>query len=220
METKKLLGYIGGGCFALRALLLIGTLVSNFNILSLLFFAAMVLLALSLFLNKPVLAIAGGAVGAVYEVALILRTIGNSPAGIDTLRYSPVSFIFLFLCLVAFVLLLIAGASKGTSKIMGIIACAIFAIQALVTLPHLSGGASFLTLLVWLLLAAGSILLGLAFDAPAAPRAVPAAGPAARPAAAANTSDKINRLTQLKALLDAGVLSQEEFEAKKKDILS
>jgi len=45
----------------------------------------------------------------------------------------------------------------------------------------------------------------------------PAAAPA--PAAAASAVDPITALTQLKALLDSGVLTQEEFDAQKQRVL-
>ena len=43
--------------------------------------------------------------------------------------------------------------------------------------------------------------------------------PAAAPAAAASAVDPITALTQLKALLDSGVLTQEEFDAQKQRVL-
>jgi hypothetical protein len=57
--------------------------------------------------------------------------------------------------------------------------------------------------------------------APAAPApAVPApAAPAPAAAAAGGTDDITAQLTQLKALVDQGILTQEEFDAKKKQLL-
>jgi Short C-terminal domain len=49
--------------------------------------------------------------------------------------------------------------------------------------------------------------------APAAP------APAAAPAAAGGSDDIAAQLTQLKGLVDQGVLTQEEFDAKKKQLL-
>ena len=40
------------------------------------------------------------------------------------------------------------------------------------------------------------------------------------PAAAAPTEDPMEKLTKLKSMLDMGILTQEEFDAKKADILS
>jgi hypothetical protein len=52
----------------------------------------------------------------------------------------------------------------------------------------------------------------------AGPLAAPAAGPA--PAAAAAAPSGAERLRQLKALLDDGLLSPEEYEAKRKQLVS
>ena len=60
--------------------------------------------------------------------------------------------------------------------------------------------------------------------APAAPAAAPAPAPAAAPAPApaaapASVSEAADDLLKLKELLDAGILTQEEFDAKKKQLL-
>ena len=52
--------------------------------------------------------------------------------------------------------------------------------------------------------------------APAAPAAAPAPAPAAAPTSASEAADD---LLKLKELLDAGILTQEEFDAKKKQLL-
>jgi hypothetical protein len=53
-----------------------------------------------------------------------------------------------------------------------------------------------------------------------APPPPPPPAPAAPPAAAPqSTADRIAALTQLKSLLDAGVLTQEEFDAQKQQLL-
>ena len=52
--------------------------------------------------------------------------------------------------------------------------------------------------------------------APAAPAAAPAPAPAAAPASVSEAADD---LLKLKELLDAGILTQEEFDAKKKQLL-
>ncbi len=53
----------------------------------------------------------------------------------------------------------------------------------------------------------------------AAPQAAPAAAAAPAPAAAGGGQDVVARLTELKGLLDAGALSQDEFEAAKRKVL-
>lgn len=47
-----------------------------------------------------------------------------------------------------------------------------------------------------------------------------AAAPTAPPAAPASPTDSYAQLTKLKELFDAGILTQEEFDAEKKKILS
>jgi hypothetical protein len=55
---------------------------------------------------------------------------------------------------------------------------------------------------------------------PPPPPPPPAAPPPAAPAAAGGSAtDRIAALTQLKELLDSGVLTQEEFDAQKQQIL-
>jgi hypothetical protein len=55
--------------------------------------------------------------------------------------------------------------------------------------------------------------------APAPEMAPPPPPPAPPPAAPQSTADRIAALTQLKSLLDAGVLTQEEFDAQKQQLL-
>ena len=49
--------------------------------------------------------------------------------------------------------------------------------------------------------------------------APPPPPPAPPPAAPQSTADTIAALTQLKSLLDAGVLTQEEFDSQKQQLL-
>lgn len=49
--------------------------------------------------------------------------------------------------------------------------------------------------------------------------AAPAAAPAPAPAAPTSVSEAADDLLKLKELLDAGILTQEEFDAKKKQLL-
>ncbi|MEO8288364.1 MAG: PH domain-containing protein [Chloroflexota bacterium] len=62
--------------------------------------------------------------------------------------------------------------------------------------------------------------------APKAPAAAPkspaakASTPASRPAAKSNADDPMSKLKQLKMLLDAGLITQEDYEGKKVEILS
>lgn len=59
-----------------------------------------------------------------------------------------------------------------------------------------------------------------ALQAPqAAPQPVPQAPQAAPPAGAGLSAETVEALKQLKGLLDAGILTQEEFDAKKKQLL-
>jgi Short C-terminal domain len=53
----------------------------------------------------------------------------------------------------------------------------------------------------------------------APPPPPPPAAPAPPAAAPQTAADRINALTQLKDLLDSGVLTQEEFDAQKRQIL-
>ena len=53
----------------------------------------------------------------------------------------------------------------------------------------------------------------------AAPAPTPQPAPTPPPAAATAGTDRVEALTRLKGLLDAGVLSQEEFDAEKRRIL-
>lgn len=58
----------------------------------------------------------------------------------------------------------------------------------------------------------GAVYLGFAFSGK--PKAIAAAAPKAP-----GVTDTYEMLTHLKELLDKGIITQEEFEAKKKDIL-
>ena len=65
----------------------------------------------------------------------------------------------------------------------------------------------------------GVLLLGLAFQKKRVPAKVMANASSTSTTTAIGTETAIEKLTKLKQLLDEGIITQEEFEAKKKQLL-
>ena len=76
-----------------------------------------------------------------------------------------------------------------------------------------------LVLLMLVIMALGKAFSAKEKQAAAAPVAAAPAAPAPAPAAPTSVSEAADDLMKLKELLDAGILTQEEFDAKKKQLL-
>lgn len=208
-KTKIPFRYIAGGCFAASAIFYFvnnGLLHHVFNFYTISLVLAFAAIAVGLFLSVPMVSAAG-------SVLLLISRI------VHLFRFMDSHFIWLIQLLVPAIfalLLLITCLNRRSAKTMGIIAAAIRFILAILTiyLFFLFGGAMWGMIIQPLLECAGAVFLGFAFselkDKPKAAAAAP------KPSGASDTYEK---LTHLKELLDKGIITQEDFDAKKKDIL-
>jgi len=164
--------------------------------------AGYILVALGTLLGKRVFTVIGAVVCGLGYVFISLTYWRNM------LTSLPMFF--------AWICLLLAACGRG-KKCLGFgIAAAGFRLLNLMMILLIRGGRPVLLgILLPLLFIAGAILLAMDSAAKAAP---PKKIPAAVPAAVSQT-DRIGQLMQLKELLDAGILTQEEFEAKKAELL-
>lgn len=96
---------------------------------------------------------------------------------------------------------------------MGIIAAAV-RILILILYKYWYWRLTPLDVVLMLLECAGAVFLGFAFNELKGKPKTKAAAPSA-----SGVSDTYEKLTHLKELLDKGIITQEEFDAKKKDIL-
>lgn len=208
-KTKIPFRYIAGGCFAASAIFYFvnnGLLHHVFNFYTISLVLAFAAIAVGLFLSVPMVSAAG-------SVLLLISRI------VHLFRFMDSHFIWLIQLLVPAIfalLLLITCLNRRSAKTTGIIAAAIRFILAILTiyLFFLFGGAMWGMIIQPLLECAGAVFLGFAFselkDKPKAAAAAP------KPSGASDTYEK---LTHLKELLDKGIITQEDFDAKKKDIL-
>lgn len=210
MENKKTLQYIAAACFAVAALsVLLGTKV--FNYIAILNLGGCILLAVGLFLAIPLLSASGGGLLLLSNSILTIRAIIND--------YPTILFVCYLLFAISSLFLIIACINRKSAVLFGIFS-AVFLIVGDIFWIIISNWATRTGLYFYLKFvstAVGSILLGMVFTDSAKQPAAVAVSAAVTPKP--NYSDAIEKLTKLKSLLDAGVITQEEFDAKKASIL-
>lgn len=218
MEKNNSLRYVSGACFALVAILGIPVLFNGDPdwIWNLLHEASYVLIAIAMFASVPMLIAIGGGISAIVSVRNL----------ICQLVYGfPTSFIIAaILSLVAWVLIVVAALNMKNGRTLGIVSSVLIALRYLVTIFgnkiavgifgfHLS------SFLINLGLILGVLMMGLAFGDNLFKHSETANSKANGNGNVTSGESQIERLIKLKELLDKGVISQEEFEAKKKQIL-
>ena len=228
MKNRKTLRLIAGACFAISAVL---TIVSSAQTLSYGFdFSTFLitllpvimdgLIAVSMFTSTPILTTVGSAGQLVFSsLALIsLIAVRECFAGnIGHILMYNILGIFIWLSLI------IAGINTKSAKRMGIIAGVIAAVSFVANIiGNLtifgSMRISFIGFLSSLVTIVGVLLVGLSLEG-LATRKVAAVASGGKAKIQQGSDNTIERLTRLKALLDKGIITQEEFETKKKQIL-
>lgn len=219
-KTKIPFRYIAGGCFAASAIIYfinncLHYHVFKFNLNYISLVLAFAVIAVGLFLSVPMVSAAGSNLFLINQAAQLSLIL---PISASVLSHHPIPYGFMrqfiqVLVLTTFaLLLLITCLNRRSAKITGIIAAAIRFILAIYIFSL--GGSMWGMIIQPLLECAGAVFLGFAFsglkDKPKAAAAAPKAF---------GMTDTYEKLTQLKELLDKGIITQEEFEAKKKDIL-
>ena len=201
MKNKKTLQYVAGALFALLGILSL-IFSSSLTLWSIAFALGYLLIAVSLFASLPILTLVGGVVLVISVGRSLLLNIRHG-------YFIP----FLVVELIAFALLAVAGLSPKASKPLGILSAVFYILYRIMSqLGTIKASFTLQSVLYTVLFIAGAVLLGVAFSSNKE-KAAPAAGTMSA------GSDKIERLTRLKDLLDKGVLTQEEFEEKKRQIL-
>lgn len=215
MKNKHTLRYIAGACFAAKALLSVISLAkSGFSISGLLPLASYSFIAVSMFASIPVLTTVGGVICLFYSLISNAWVILHAP-----IMYKIQSILYAVL----WVIVAAIGANKKQSKQLGftagIAAVLNFLIIIVINLKNQGVfGLSFTGFLSYFLLIIGAFMIGYASaDMPVKAAAKPSTS--AGGANAASSESQTDRLVGIKKLLDSGVITQEEFEEKKKQIL-
>lgn len=215
-KTKIPFRYIAGGCFAACALFCLIRL--GFSLYSLTYFLAFAAIAVGLFLSIPMVSAAGSALSLILGIVDLFQFLHD--------LFSYYSFYFDFYdftnlidyleAVIFSLILLISCLNRRCAKTMGIIAAAVqvlYIIWVFGSCWYLDWGVSLWFVVQLLLECVSAVFLGFAFSELKEPE-VTAAAP--KPS---GVSDTYEKLTHLKELLDKGIITQEEFDAKKKDIL-
>ena len=232
IKTKIPFRYVAGGCFAACALIYLiircGHIPSPYagsypyDLLCVLAFAV---IAVGLFVSVPMVSAAGSALLLVRRVICLLykfRYFLKRFKAISSVL-SLLGFLMDYLIPIVFaLLLLITCLNRRSAKTRGMISAAVrFFIPAVYFIISIIRGSilinsgSLLSFALLLLESAGTLCLGFALsELKDKSKAVAAAAPKA-----SGVSDTYEKLTHLKELLDKGIITQEEFDAKKKDIL-
>lgn len=225
MEKKNnSLRYVAGACFGIRALIYINSIVRNMQDgygLSPWAFISIVgcaLIAVSMFASVDILTSAGGGILAVVAARWLILDFGSY--GFYLKRYLIADLIWLVVC----ILFVVIGLNRKNAKTICIVAGALLAVGFLVVIfgNKIYWGTFdliFDELLRYIVRIVGTIMIGLALDIDDAQdsrnKTVSSSGIHSRTSA----ESQMDRLAKLKDLLDNGVISQEEFDAKKKQIL-
>ncbi len=221
MDGKRDLGYAAGVLFIVLAMMPFQTLMERFSLPTFLQLAGYGMLAAAAFLAVPSLAAVGSVLNLLPLLPQVARDLREVLGWIGFGYAHRALFLdllpSLLLC-VYYLILLVSGVSRSSARGMGFAAAAVSALHLLVfALAHRiwmgSGSVSNFFLLATILrFAAAAFLGGMAWGGTSAPKAAPQ-GPAE------GATPPIEELTKLKSLLDAGVITQSEFDGKKKQLL-
>ena len=215
MSNKSTVRYIAGGLFGLLGILsLVSNLKGSISILSLLWPIGCILIAVGLFTFQRALATVGAAGLVLSEIRTIIILLpsfrdGYGYMGFNYVLREGIPYVIL---LAAFVLLLVATLARGASMPLGIVSAAVYASYYLIIILRYHINSPSMAILRALLFIVGTVLLGIAFQKKGQAKAVPGN-------VSPDMAEKIEQLISLKDLLDKGVLTQQEFEEKKQQII-
>lgn len=198
MKKNDILRYCAGVVFLIQALRQLRSGLNLVNVIWLIFF---VLIGVSFFIKKPVLTTVGGAVWVLMSAINLIEFLSYGILA----WYTVAQILFL----AAKILFLVLTVTR--KKPLGYAAAVICGIGYLgnILLLHSSPTVGMI------LTVAGYVLAGFAYEA------MPAKVRVSTPVRAYNsTTDKIQRLENLQNLLEKGILTQEEFDEKKKNLLN
>lgn len=209
-------------CCAILAVWDIVDLFGYFEFLWLIATIGSVLVVVALLAKTPALSAVGFGLMTLPVIINILRHIGDIFEG-----WLPISFLLLWILnIAAYILLMLVSIKPKSAKSLGTVAAIVSMIRLAVSvIADIIEGYSFsATGFIWgLLFAASAMLLGLTYDclgnnAPAVGNSVLVSEtPIAQKILQTGNVDKILRL---KEFLDKGIITQEEFDQKKKELLN
>lgn len=231
-KNRNLYRYIAGGLLALSLVWgIAGAFAGSFGIWNAVGLAATALMMVAMFTEKYVLL----AVGAALRIPnLLVAVFQNGRFAFSYMRYRApfvlwgpqLSFLLnSLLTAVGWVLLILAVYNRSKSKKLCILSVGLhaagFVVWAIAYIIVANGfdnsipGTLVINLLTKALTCVPIALAGFVLQR----NEMKTVHPETAPVATVDTSERIDKLMKLKELLDSGVLSQEEFEAKKKELL-
>lgn len=220
-ENNNTFKYIAGACFAVLVVLSVISMIQNgFYFWNLFSMIGAALIAVSMFVSVPALTAIGSALYGVGAIRTLILYFGYMQYS----SFPKMTFIPAILFLVIWVLLLIASLNPKLTKKLGIAAGIIAAVRFLFSLISsliVNGSLGLITFtgfLSPLALIVGALMIGLSATDNAA-KEISATAASKATLVEKNSETQIDRLTKLKSLLDNGVITQEEFDQKKKQIL-
>ena len=215
-DNKNTFKYIAGACFAVLVVLSgISMILNGFYFWNLFPLIGAALIAVSMFVSVPALTAIGSALYGVGAIRTLILYIGY----LQDSRFPKRFFIPAILFLVMWVLLLVAGINPKSTKKLGIAAGIIATVRFLFSLiSNLIASGSLGLTFTDLALIVGALMIGLSASDNTG-KEIPAIATSKTAVVEKNSENQIDRLTKLKSLLDSGVLTQEEFDQKKKQIL-
>ena len=223
-KNNSSLRYVAGACFGIDAILMIINLVQNaqngysFNAWELLTVVGAVLIAIAMFASIPMLIAVGGGVSAVSSAIAFIIYLGY-------MDYLPKRyFIVALIPLVVWILIIVSGVNKKSGKTLAMIAGALSALRFFVIifgdkLDYGSFGLNARGFLSYLVIIVGTFMIGLASESLLSDEKAVVKTSVNAGTNATSAESQVERLTKLKTLLDSGVISQEEFDEKKRQII-
>ena len=219
INNTKLLRYVAVGLFGV--LLLKALFNFAFDIFNILYLVSLGLIIAGLLTQKYILIAAGAGTRMLSNV---LSFFSNSQFVSSMLEggYFKGYEILIMVCStlfygISYAMLIPAVYSRNKAKTFGIAAAALYIATNLLSIilgPYMFDFMSFVVCLIQCaaLLITGMLLQENGTASQFVSNMVPSV-------AISSTSDKLEKITRLKALVDSGVISQEDFEAKKKQLL-
>lgn len=234
-RQKNIRRYIAAACFAGAAVISVISLIKNISnnisydtvslIFSVLYMIGCALIAVSMFASVPVLTAVGGGLAllnAVRSLISFIKLVALDPNYLSIVLFniSLAAFQVVF-----FILIIIAGLNKKSAKVLGITAASVYGVRLLVYIicRLINYGYISMGLTAWLhylFMILGAVMLGLVlYDMQAGYSASKRPRAQVSDAELFSGNSQLDQLGKAKMMLDAGVISKEEFDARKRDIL-
>lgn len=211
-QKADIFRYGAGACFALLAILQLADFpMYGFAFSTCLYAIAYLLMAASFFAQIPTLGTVGSGLHILLAVIPFVTNIGWY------IRLGEITYLIIdeLLPIAAYVIFLIMTLKRGNAKRLGYAAAAVVVVRRFVNFLGWGFYVPYILILSDLLLsAAGFLLAGFAYANVTLESRKPAASTRQN-----TVVDSIQRLENLQRLLEQGIITQEEFDAKKKQLL-